>query len=130
MNQISRTFTLEDMNRFRTEYGEDYILDMVAQGYILEPSTSIQLLQYQYDYNQHSQHNSQNNQSLAKTQSLVTTEMSTSTKIILGIGVVVLAGYLYFKWWLPTRYGLEAQAAKKAGVGYSAVGLTGAGKGY
>jgi hypothetical protein len=113
MNSVSKTLTLEDLTNYRTEHGEDYVLSLIRQGYKLESQPLAQPVQY-----------------AQMTQSTQTLDTSGSTDIALAIGVLIIGAVLYFKWWLPTRYGLESAAARKAGVNYSAVGLTGTSKGY
>lgn len=56
--------------------------------------------------------------------------MQTTTDGIVIIGLIVAGFYIYYKWMLPLRYKLESQAARKSGVKYSAVGLTGAGSSH
>lgn len=56
--------------------------------------------------------------------------MSTATDGLIIIGLIVAGFYIYYKWWLPTRYSLESGAAKRAGVKYSAIGLTGSSSHY
>lgn len=56
--------------------------------------------------------------------------MSTLTDGII-IGGLIIAGFIiYYKWLLPLRYKMESEAARKSGVKYSAVGLTGAGSSH
>ena len=52
--------------------------------------------------------------------------MQTATDGIVIIGLIVAGFYIYYKWMLPLRYKLESEAARRSGVKYSAVGLTGA----
>jgi len=50
-----------------------------------------------------------------------------SNALLIG-GLLVVGFILYYKFLLPMRYKLESDAAKRSGVKYSAVGLTGTGR--
>ncbi len=58
-----------------------------------------------------------------------TMQVSATDGIVI-TGLIVAGFYIYYKWMLPLRYKLESEAAKRSGVKYSAVGLTGAGSSH
>lgn len=55
------------------------------------------------------------------------TESNTTNTVLVIIAVIVLLFLAY--WLLVLRYKIESSAARRAGVPYSAVGVTGAGRG-
>ncbi len=106
MNIDNKTLSIEDMSRMSIEQ----TIDLYRQGYTLAPQSELSTQPVMQD--------------------LQTSTTTDGTTILLFLGVIVVGAIIYFKWWLPTRYELEAAAARHAGVEYKAVGLTGAGRGY
>ena len=88
----------------------DELVTLYRQGYTLNTNTQIQ------------------------TQPHVTTMVGetplTTTNLLLAGGLLIAGFIFYYKVMLPWRYKLESDAARKSGVKYSAVGMTGMGGSY
>jgi len=62
-----------------------------------------------------------------QTKTMLEVAPTISNALLIG-GLLVAGIILYYKFILPMRFDLESKAAKRAGVKYSAVGLTGTGR--